>query len=198
VCTFEDADWSESYDPCSDNPLGFAVTIDGQTASFHTERKPLPPNPKYPDQREASVTHYWTQRFPAGKSVVIEHSYKPADRIEWAKDDVDSRLRLRRDFCVGTSTHKSLFDMMRAKWNTVGNLAQLRSIKYILKTARTWDGPIGRFHLTIEKKSPSEFVSLCLDGLRKTSPTRYELLATDYVPRSDLSILFVEFVEAGL
>jgi hypothetical protein len=197
VCTFEDADWSESYDPCSDNPLGFALTIDGQTASFHTERKPLPPDPKYPGWRKASVTHYWTQRFPAGKSVVIEHSYKPAEGIVWVNDYADSRFRLRRDFCVGTSTHKSLFDILRTKHSAptafhFDNKAQTRSIKYILKTARTWDGPIGRLHLTIEKSSPRDFVSVCLDGLRKTSPTRYELVATDYVPQSDLSILFVD------
>jgi hypothetical protein len=35
------AELTEAYDPCSDNPLGFTLTIDGQKASFYTERKPV-------------------------------------------------------------------------------------------------------------------------------------------------------------
>jgi hypothetical protein len=188
-------DWPETYDPCADNPVRFALTIDGSPASFHTDRKPLPVDSKHASWPEESVTHYWTQRFAAGKSIVIEHSYRVAEAVEWISDDADSKARLRRDFCVGTQTHQSLFDIVRGRHTTSmldqdGTHAQIRSVAYILKTARTWDGPIGQFHLTIEKSTPSDFVSVCLDGLRKTSATRYELRATSYVPRSDLAILF--------
>lgn len=190
-----DSEESEAYDACSDNPLGFAVTIDGKATAFHTERKRLPLDPKRPNWPMDSVTHHWTQRFGAGKSVVIEHSYKPADAVGWIRDESDSKLELGRDFCVGTRTHKSLFDILRGQHAIPAGprvSLQIQSIKYILKTALTWAGPIGRFHLTIEKSPPSEFVSVCLDGLKKTSPTRHELVASVYVPRNDLSILFVD------
>ncbi|HET7502027.1 MAG TPA: DUF4424 family protein, partial [Kofleriaceae bacterium] len=64
-------------------------------------------------------------------------------------------------------------------------------LNYILKTARNWSGPIGDFHLTIDKGDARNVLSVCADGLKKTAATRFELRKKDFVPEKDLSVLFV-------
>ncbi len=66
---------------------------------------------------------------------------------------------------------------------------QAYNIAYILRTANSWAGPIGRFTLTVDKGDPGNIVSLCADGIRKTGPTTFLQEKTDYVPDGDLHIL---------
>ncbi len=63
-------------------------------------------------------------------------------------------------------------------------------LDYILTTANTWRGPIGQFHLTVDKESTESIVSLCRDGIHKTGPTTFEWSAQDWTPQRDLSLLF--------
>lgn len=71
-------------------------------------------------------------------------------------------------------------------------MMQATILSYILTTANNWRGPIGRFHLTVDKESTDTLVSLCRDGIRKTGPTTFEWEATDYTPTRDLKMLFVK------
>ena len=64
-------------------------------------------------------------------------------------------------------------------------------IGYILTTGANWSGPIGDFHLTIDKGAPENLVSFCGEGVVKTGPTRFEIRAKDFVPERDLAILFL-------
>jgi hypothetical protein len=43
---------------------------------------------------------------------------------------------------------------------------------------------------------PGRLVSLCMDGMRKVSPTRFEVIKTDYEPDRDLDVLFLALVPA--
>jgi hypothetical protein len=62
---------------------------------------------------------------------------------------------------------------------------------YVLRTGANWAGPIGRFHLIVDKGAPQNLVSLCAPDIRPTSDTRFELDRTNYTPREDLRILFL-------
>ena len=65
-------------------------------------------------------------------------------------------------------------------------------IGYKLSPGANWKGTIGRFRLTVDKGYPHRLVSLCMDGIRKVSPTRFEVVKKNYTPTSDLQILILE------
>jgi hypothetical protein len=125
---------------------------------------------------------YWTQIFPAGKTIVIEHEYQPVTG--------------------GWNTSRGLFDDPQLAKMFCGTpmLAQAATLKgaayethYILETAKTWNGPIGRFHLTLDKLKPGNVLSLCWDGaLTKASPTTFTFDAHDYVPTRDIAMVVLE------
>ena len=60
------------------------------------------------------------------------------------------------------------------------------SISYVWSTGANWSGPIGKFHLTIDKDTPDNLISFCWDGkVTKTGPTSFEMSATDFSPPQD-------------
>lgn len=75
-------------------------------------------------------------------------------------------------------------------------LPQENWIEYLLSPGANWRGPIGRFRLTVDKGYPDRLVSLCMDGMKKISPTRFEVVKTDYEPDRDLDVLFVALIPA--
>ena len=64
-------------------------------------------------------------------------------------------------------------------------------VDYVLKTARTWNGPIKDFKLTIDKGKADSVISLCIDGIKKTGPTTFVVEKKDFTPDDDISILIV-------
>ena len=65
-------------------------------------------------------------------------------------------------------------------------------ISYVLRTANSWAGPIGKFTLTLDKGDPKNVISLCADGVKKTGPTTFVVEKTDYTPDRDLEVLVVQ------
>ncbi len=172
-----------SYDPSSDNPLGFVCRVDGQVVKTKTDRKEI--KGKELKDNGTTLTYYWTQKFPAGKTVVVEHSYKPALWQSFApKPTPEATAR----YCIDAGTGKTIDAIARTDRVKV---YFSNGLNYILKTARNWSGPIGDFHLTIDKADAKNALSLCLDGIKKTGPTRFELRKKDFVPERDLALLIV-------
>ena len=132
------------------------------------------------------LTHYWTQRFPAGKEVVVEHSYRPALWQSYAP--MPPLPALVKKFCIDGGTEKAMAAIARSDEQKLFYVSELN---YILKTARNWSGPIGDFRLILDKGDPKSVISLCVDGVKKTGPTRFEVHKTSYVPEADLAVLFV-------
>ena len=64
-------------------------------------------------------------------------------------------------------------------------------IEYILVTGANWSGPIKNFRLVVDKGSSDNLVSFCGQGVRKISPTQFEIRAADFTPTSNLSILIL-------
>jgi Domain of unknown function (DUF4424) len=176
-----------TYDPSSDNPLDFACRVDDQAVKTKTERKDVKGKEGKDKDKNGgtTLTYYWTQKFPAGRTIVVEHTYKPALWQSFApKPTPEDATR----YCIDAAAKKSIDGIARTDQVKV---YFSNGLNYILKTARNWSGPIGDFHLTIDKGDAKNVVSLCMDGIKKTGPTRYEFRKKDFVPDRDLSVLFV-------
>lgn len=139
---------------------------------------------------------HWTQTFPPGRPVVVEHTYKPVvgrfavDYVIDSQYEDDPRQPER--FCLDTATEKAIRDRKAAE-STAEQPAYLDSewVQYILTTANNWRGPIGKFHLTIDKGAPDAIVATCVEGLKETGPTTLEFEATDFAPQRDIDLLLV-------
>ena len=145
------------------------------------------------------TTFYWEQTFPAGIETLIEHRYKPsvggtagtgfgskeAERDGWFAE-------YGRKYCIDKGF---LAAVARAKQGVKGEFGAPfteERIDYILKTGANWSGPIGEFRLVVDKGHPDNLISFCGQGVKKTSPTQFEVLKKNYRPEGNLSILILK------
>jgi Domain of unknown function (DUF4424) len=133
-----------------------------------------------------STTYFWRQTFTADKPVVIEHSYRPivGGSVPYDKfiDDFAATYCIDKDF-------RDTYQRTKGQDGKPG--PGFSWINYILMTAGTWSGPIGKFKLTVEMPSTTAVVSLCQDGMAKTGPTSFVFTADNYRPQEDLDILYL-------
>ncbi len=141
---------------------------------------------------------YWTQHFGAGRTVVIEHGYTPVTGAGQYYDNADtggpSQEAWVKPFCMARGeiarARAMLADpSLRAPidGDTITSMLLGSVTDYILRTANTWKGPIGHFHLTLDKGEPKSVLSLCWKGdLKKTGPTTFEFRADNFAPAQDI------------
>lgn len=148
------------------------------------------------------TTYYWTQDFPAGQEVVVDHAYRPSVGLSagtligldlhdnpWAAEAQRGEMEL---FCV----EPSLLAILRRAGKDadppgVPPFSDAR-IEYVLKTGANWNGPIGDFTLTVDKGAPENLVSFCGRDVKKIAPTRFEMKAKDFYPDRDLGVLILK------
>jgi len=152
------------------------------TTSFGANNVPLP-SPHW----RAHATYYWEQTFPAGKATEVSHSYIPVPGMSFYGDHVTSDAGLKKTYCMDRDFVRSAKRLMAKHPNGL-----MRELHYILTTASNWQGSIGEFNLTIDKGSPRNLVSLCINGIRKTGPSTFELNRKNFVPEQDLKLLILE------
>jgi hypothetical protein len=142
------------------------------------------------------TTFHWEQTFPAGREIVVEHSYKPATggsvgtivgspAFQTTPDWAETRDR----YCID-----SAFLAAVKKGQGTANYPPYTEerIAYVLKTGGNWAGPIGDFRMVIDKGSPANLVSFCASGVKKIGPTTFEVRKTNWKPDRDLSILILK------
>lgn len=138
-------------------------------------------------------TYSWEATFPAGETVTVEHRYTPSvggtvavTFLAPPYEDYDPATTYKKKYCTDES-------FVRAVKRTLADPDEPYSapfmeswITYIWSTGANWSGPIKRFRLTIDKGRPENLVSFCWDGeVTKTSPTTFEMEATDFYPPWD-------------
>jgi hypothetical protein len=143
---------------------------------------------------------YWTQHFPAGKTVVIEHGYQPVTGMGQYIVNKESAESNQSDwikpFCIdkGSVAHLAAMGADRRLRPAVDTSLDANVLigsvtDYILNTANTWKGPIGHFHLTLDKRDPRAVLSLCWKGdLKKTGATTFEFSADNFAPAQDIHL----------
>ncbi|PWC88893.1 hypothetical protein TSH100_06730 [Azospirillum sp. TSH100] len=149
--------------------------------------------------------YFWTQTFPPGRDVRVRHVYRTflGHSLLGDVNEIDGRGVVGRlvgevtgtvnatgddRYCLDAATRRTVATV-QAKYPPPAMPYGAAEIEYILTTARNWRGPIGRFHLTIDKGAPENIVSLCWNGLIKTGPTTFESTITDFVPDRDIRLL---------
>ncbi len=142
----------------------------------------------------AKSKFFFGQTFLPGTPVRIEHAYKPSldiSKMSFYSADMAPSPEQIATYCL-TPAIASEITVREAKaaQSVHPHMAQY-SIGYILSTAKTWAGPIGRFRLIVEKQNENQIASFCLP-LQQTSPTRYEMERQDFVPDRDLDVVFFE------
>jgi hypothetical protein len=145
------------------------------------------------------TTFYWEQTFPAKAETLIEHRYRPSVGGS-AQTSLGSPSSLKepwydeykRKYCLDSDFYASIDRLRKAAKSEFGPPYSEQRIDYILRTGANWSGPIGQFHLTIDKGDASSQVSFCGQGIKKTGDTKFEMSKTDFSPDGDLAVLILK------
>ncbi len=147
-----------------------------------------------------TIRESWTrqQTFPAGRDVVVEHRYTPGAggsvgtvlSIPNMRSDPDY-ARTVRDYCVDQAFLSGVQRLAREGGEASGGIVPERRVGYILTTGGNWRSPIGRFRLVVDKGDARNLVSFCGEGVRRISPTQFEMVRTNWRPDRDLRVLIV-------
>ncbi|MGY3590367.1 hypothetical protein ACVIGB_010051 [Bradyrhizobium sp. USDA 4341] len=141
------------------------------------------------------------QVFPAARTVIVEHQYRPS---VGSSPDTVLRSGLRRSAALGPEveryrkeycvTDAFLAELDKRAGNSQDNAAKLqeRRISYVLKTGANWAGPIRSFTLTIDPGGDDRLVSFCPGRLMPSSANNSrQFTASDFKPDADLKILII-------
>jgi len=149
-----------------------------------------------------ATTFYWQQTFPAGKEIVIEHEYKPSVGASVQTDlGAPSAVKeawyddYRSKYCINKELIATVDRLRQVSKSEFGAPFSEQRIEYILKTGANWSGPIKSFHLVVDKGDAASLVSFCGDGVKKISPTRFEVSKSDFTPDGDLAVLILKKIE---
>ncbi|MFV0643008.1 MAG: DUF4424 family protein [Sphingomonadaceae bacterium] len=142
------------------------------------------------------------QVFPAGKTVLVEHSYTPLNGGS-VGGNLNASMRTeeygwkeyRDAYCINESFLRG-FDKKQAQAGESRNSYLELWIDYVLSSGANWKGPIKDFRLVVDKGSPENMTSFCMDGVKKISPTQFEVRKTNYEPGHDLQVLIVQWPQA--
>ena len=150
-------------------------------------------------QWSLETIYYRQQRFEPLSTVRISHAYKPAFSTFFVQSEKnlagskDARFPVNAPEYAAWCMDEGLWRRLNAPRgaNAPDTVGLGHAVRYILKTANSWNGPIGEFTLTIDKGAPGNLLSLCVEGIRKTGPTTFEVRKSNYRPAQDLNILFI-------
>jgi hypothetical protein len=144
------------------------------------------------------TTYYWEQTFPPKAETSIELKYQPSvgeaeqtslgDPAE-AKESWYSDYQ--QKYCIDKNFYSALDRARRAAKSSSGAPFSEQRIDYSLATGADWSGPIGNFHVTVDKGDADTMVSFCGENIKKVGATQMELRMTDYTPDGSLSVLFL-------
>jgi len=147
-----------------------------------------------------TTTYHWEQTFPAGREIVVEHDYQPSVGHSPAVSSIigphgESNLgwpqEAMQKYCIDTAFLTAV-DRAAGSGRKPDDVWHEKYIDYVLTTGANWSGPIGSFHLVVDKGLPDNFVSFCAEGVKKISATAFEVRKTNFIPKEDLHILIVK------
>jgi hypothetical protein len=141
------------------------------------------------------------QVFAAGKSVNVEHQYVPVqggsvayelkpDANVKPEDGGSSQLT----YCMDRAFYTAYKKRVKQKKTAERDLNYSMSwVSYVLKSGATWKGPIKDFRMVVDKGNEDTLVSFCAEGVKKISPTQFEVVKKDFEPKKDIDVLFLDF-----
>jgi hypothetical protein len=139
---------------------------------------------------QSRIQFYWTQHFPANRTVRVSHTYLPVVGGSYIDDDGS---HIAQGYC-GVNDLRQIKELKSkvASQQEPGLSLWWRSLQYILTTANNWSGPIKHFHLEIDSDAPDNILLTCMPSIKQTSPTRYEFDAEDFRPDRNLDLVILQ------
>jgi hypothetical protein len=141
-------------------------------------------------------TWYWEQVFPAGRELSVEHRYRPGAGGSLGTGLASPALRESEEgrrtiagYCIDSAFLAAVDRIVQRQG--AGYLSE-HNVSYILTTGAGWASPIGEFRLVVDKGRPDNLVSFCGEGVRRISPTRFEMRRRNWRPDRDLHVLILE------
>lgn len=139
------------------------------------------------------------QRFPAGKTVVVSHRYKPiiggsigGGLLKQYRDGADGTAKHYAETYCTDDAFLAGFDR-RMEVTKEPQYYGETWVDYVLSSGANWREPIKDFRLVVDKGAADNLVSFCMDGVKKISPTQFEVRKKNFEPKRDLSILIVHW-----
>ncbi|HYD12623.1 MAG TPA: DUF4424 domain-containing protein [Allosphingosinicella sp.] len=143
-------------------------------------------------------TWHWDQVFPAGRDLRVEHRYRPGlggtAGVPLASRDFrnsDDGRQYQREYCTDAAFLAALDRISARAEQTQRDYPMESRLRYILTTGGNWRSPIGDFRLVVDKGDPNAIVSFCGEGVRRISPTQFEVRHRNWRPDRDLAVLIV-------
>ncbi len=150
---------------------------------------------EYDPRWTVKETWHWEQLFPAGRDLVVEHRYTPGTggtvSTAFGTAELRQNAYMReqiRLYCADAPFLAAAERMVRDPATV--NVSE-QWISYILTTGGNWRSPIADFRLVVDKGRPENLVSFCGQGVRRISPTRFEMRRRNWRPDRDLDILIL-------
>lgn len=144
------------------------------------------------------------QVFPAGQTITVEHSYAPyiggsagGALYKQARENDPSIVDyFKKRWCVDDYFLRGINRRQQRQVNE-GKEPYFSEtwIGYILSSGANWKGPIKDFRLVVDKGSTANLVSFCMTGVKKISPTQFEVRKTNFTPKEDLNILILNWYD---
>jgi hypothetical protein len=139
------------------------------------------------------VQFYWSQYFPAGKTIELVQTYRPVIGGSYIPAGGDG-TEIAAQHCANSATLKEIKTLIvKSPAKKDGDIAfYAKDIQYILTTANNWKGPIQKFNLTIETDRPEDILLSCMAGLKKIAPARYALSLINFHPDRELDLTILQ------
>lgn len=149
------------------------------------------------------TTYFWEQTFPTKAEIVIEHRYAPSVGAS-VQTSIGSKEALNEDwfatyrakYCMDASFLGAVEQARMGQKSEYGAPFSEERISYILTTGGNWAGPIGTFRLVVDKGDASSLVSFCSEGVKKVGVTQFEMMQSNFVPKSNLNVLILKRLES--
>lgn len=137
----------------------------------------------------SQIIFYWFQTFPAGKTLHVEHRYKPVSGYSFVTVGGLEEEYLQREFCIDKNQRKLILTKLNTEREEMMSGINLR---YVVVTAGNWLGPIGKFSMTIDKGDPGAIIATCWKGLKQTGPQSLRFEEENFQPDEDVNILLIK------
>jgi hypothetical protein len=143
-------------------------------------------------------TWHWDQVFPAGRDLRVEHRYRPGvggtagvplAHADWRNGE--NGRAAQAEYCTDRAFLAALDRMSQRAEREQANYPMESRLRYILTTGGNWRSPIGDFRMVVDKGHPNAIVSFCGQGVRRISPTQFEVRHRNWRPDRDLAVLIV-------
>jgi len=147
----------------------------------------------YPTMHWTShIAFYWFQTFPAGKTLHVEHRYRPVAGYSFVTPEALDESYVKDAFCIDAAQRQ---DIASRIGTTEMKVMEGAEIGYVLSTSENWLGPIGHFSLRIEKGEADNKIATCWQGLTPAGEHGLVFEAEYFQPDQDLRFLLIKPME---